>query len=177
MAESEMSSNRSALQIIREAVLCDSSKIQRVSADNKLDWQDPFVLAAVAKKLIQVCEEKNIPYLHAIMFGINLDLFVMKSEQTHKVYLNCQYAKTGESGPCIEHNYYEYRKDGKYKSYFTTRSYSVAVVGLEIINLNNPEIKELEIQADGQEAIIIQQAVDLQNFTYLEDLGVEVETF
>jgi hypothetical protein len=177
MVESEMSCNRSALQVIREIALCDVNKIKRVSADEKIDWHDPFVFAALAKKMIQICEEKSLPFLHAMMCGLNLNFFIMEKNQTHKIFSNCQYAKTGEIGPCIEHNYYEMKKDGKYKTYYTMRAYSVVIVGMELVNLNNPEFKELEIQCDGQEAIMIQQAVDLQNCTFLEDLGVEVETF
>jgi hypothetical protein len=175
MVDPEMSSNHSALQIIKDLVPVCSASVKTVYDKELLSWTDPYILVALGKKLSQLQEAENLSCMHAIACGVNIDFFVIRFNEVDRFFYNCSYASLSEKSGCVEYVSYEKKEEGTKCAFLTNRAMKIAVCGYEVVNEANPYTQPVEMVLEGQFAVLFQQCVDLQNQVFVTDIGFQIE--
>ena len=175
MAEPEVTSYRKSFQIINEISLLDISYVKDVFYHEVFCQDDPHILRALGNRLEKIRADLNLQALHAIVCGINADLFVVKHDYEFKIYYKCSYSGIEEKIASIESCYFCKKPDGSYRNYLCSRYSKILLCGYEVTVDFEPQLVQLEKTFDGALSCVLQQQVDVQNQTFLSDYAEEIE--
>lgn len=126
-----------------------------------------------------ICLNNDGIGLSAVQLGIPWNLFVVLKRKGRKVdfeyFIDCSYTGIGEKYPSVEGCLSLKDKSGNLKRYKVQRFEKIRLTGKQLVVGDKIEVKDVDREADGVYAVVLQHEIDHQNSILISDIGQEVE--
>lgn len=160
------------MKIVKPEEIPSRDSIVSVPTDPLMD------VYKVCQKMDIVCEQSEGIGLSAVQVGIPWKLFVARCQKKSRYFVDCEYEPVGDKkSPSIEGCLSLRDAAGNLRRFLVDRFDKVRIKGKELLHEKDLALVDVDFEASGLEAIVLQHEIDHHRGILISDFGQELVVY